>query len=274
MDDIEARYMARLARDNPIETIGRNKKQRLNESSDVDQSETAQNTNESIPQHETLTPRDDDAELQKATRTVFLGNVSTDAIKSKPSQRELRSHLVSFVKEQPKDGPEHKIESLRFRSTAFSSSKVPKKGAFARKELMNATMQCTNAYAVYSTVWAAREAVKHLNGSIILDRHLRVDSVAHPAPVNHKRCVFVGNLGFVDDDSLIKAAETPEDDEQKKKKRSKPPGDVEEGLWKQFGTAGEVESVRVIRDSSTRVGKGIAYVQFKVRTSTSRVRSV
>lgn len=81
-----------------------------------------------------------------------------------------------------------------------------------------------------------------------------------------KRCVFVGNLDFIDN-------ETPVEDESGKKRKPRAPADVEEGLWRIFneqtGTSKDkktpkknVEFVRVIRDRNTRVGKGFAYVQF------------
>jgi nucleolar protein 12 len=123
---------------------------------------------------------------------------------------------------------------------------------------MGATTKSSNAYVVYSTAYAAREAAKRLNGTVVLDRHLRVDGVAHPAKTDHRRCVFVGNLGFVDDESML------DQGGENERKRSKIPSDIEEGLWRQFGKAGVVESVRVVRDEKTRVGKGFAYVQFEV----------
>lgn len=209
------------------------------------------------PQHETLAPSKGETELEKASRTVFLGNVSTSTITSKSDQKTLKSHLSSFTTILPTAEPPHRLESLRFRSTAFSTS-VPKRAAFAKKELMGTTTKSTNAYAVYSTKTAAREAAKQLNGSIVLGRHLRVDQVSHPAKVDHHRCVFVGGLAYVDDESQIIAAE----DEHRKKPKKSIPGDVEEGLWQHFGKAGTVESVRVVRDPKTRVGKGFAYVQF------------
>lgn len=212
-----------------------------------------------IPQHISLAKPNDSHEIDKANRTVFLGNVSTQAITSKSAKKTLLKHLSSFIPSLSDHDPPHKIESIRFRSTPYTSS-LPKKAAYAKKEIMDATAKSTNAYAVFTTQEAAREAIKRLNGTVILDRHLRVDGIAHPSEIDNRRCVFVGNLGFVDDDSLIREAE----DTNSKRKKKAQQGDVEEGLWRQFNKAGQVESVRVIRDQKTRVGKGIAYVQFKV----------
>lgn len=211
--------------------------------------------------HESLSGPDRSSELEKALRTVFLANVSTLAISSKSAKKTLLAHMSSFLSDLPAplDGtPIHKIESIRFRSTAYASFSIPKKVAFAKKKLMPATTQSTNAYVVYSSAYVAREAVKRLNGTIILNRHLRVDSVAHPSKIDHRRCVFVGNLGFIDDESPT------EENNGKVQKKSRLPADIEEGLWTQFNKAGKVESVRVVRDGKTRVGKGFAYVQFMV----------
>ena len=214
------------------------------------------------PQHESITNLKEDLDLEVSSRTVFLANVSTMAIKLKKAKKELMDHLVSFTPAIPELATKHSIESLRFRSTAFANTGIPRKAAYAKKELMDTTTKSTNAYAVYSTHVAAREAVKQLNGTMILDRHLRVDSVAHPANIDHRKCVFVGNLGFVDDMTNLDAAE--DGDNNKRRQKGKEPADIEEGLWRQFGKVGTVESVRVVRDKTTRVGKGFAYVQFKV----------
>lgn len=230
---------------------------------DVDEDVTKDNEDEDVmsppPKHETEEAVD--TELSKANRTVFLGNVSTAAITSSSSRRTLTDHLKTIFRtvSDPRQGePKHSVESLRFRSTPYATA-VPKKAAFARKEVMDATTKSTNAYAVFSNPALVREATKRLNGTIVLGRHLRVDSVAHPTPVDHRRCVFVGGLAFVDDESSIQAAN--EEEGKEKRKPNKQPADVEEGLWRAFGKCGTVESVRVIRDSTTRVGKGIAYVQ-------------
>lgn len=284
-DDLEGRYMDSLNRGEVREDLKKQedrstKRQKLkNEFSaqNIQEVESELKSGESpnnlqgalhheMPQHETLaSSKKDDSqedELEKASRTVFLANVSTETIKSKSARKTLINHLESFVSTLPKGEIAHKIESLRFRSTAFSSNGLPKKAAFAKKELMDSTTKSTNAYAVYSTPLAAKEAVIKLNGTVVLDRHLRVDGLAHPAKVDHRRCVFVGNLTFVDDETKIN--EAADEENQKPIRKGKEPADAEEGLWRLFGKAGSVESVRVIRDRSTRVGKGFAYVQFKV----------
>lgn len=267
--DLEASYMRKLAKEEAKERKqSSNKRQKALIDEQAANDATPQPSSDEhedaegdeaieVPQHETLT-QGKAPELEKSNRTVFLGNVSTEAIASKTAKKELLNHLSSFLSSLPAEGPTHKIESIRFRSTAYDI-KIPKKAAFVRKELMDSTTKSTNAYVVYTSQLAAREAVKRLNGTIILDRHLRVDSVVHPSQIDHRRCVFVGNLDFVDDDTQIREAN---EEEGRGEKKNKKPADVEEGLWRQFGTAGTVESVRVVRDSKTRVGKGFAYVQF------------
>ncbi len=282
-DDLEGKYIHRLvqeeARENEIRRNGKTDKRHKKRIGAVESDKTLiEDVSEServpsdtgheradLPQHESLAvlkAAKEDPDLEKASRTVFLANVSTITIKSKTAKKTLLDHLASFLSSLPQEDTPHKVDSLRFRSTAFSSTGVPKKAAYAKKELMDSTTKSTNAYAVYSTQLAAREATKKLNGTIVLERHLRVDSVAHPAKQDHRRCVYVGNLGFVDDMSTMNAAEHEENN--KRPRKAKEPADIEEGLWRQFGKAGTLESVRVVRDKTTRVGKGFAYVQFQV----------
>jgi nucleolar protein 12 len=271
-EKLEATYLERLAAED--EPSGKRRKSKDNKPGDGEQNgdkdvqkEDGEGDDESLgepPVHESLTAAPALAELEKANRTVFLSNVSVEAITSRKAKKTLLRHLASVLDKEA--DPPQKIESIRFRSTAFESAGIPKRAAYIKKEVMAATTKSTNAYVVYSTQAAARLAVSKLNGTIVLDRHLRADSVAHPAPIDHRRCVFVGNLGFVDDESVYT---TKVDEEGKevttKRKRTKEPMDVEEGLWRVFGEkAGKVENVRVVRDPATRVGKGFAYVQFYV----------
>jgi nucleolar protein 12 len=263
-EEVEDTYMRKLAREELKEEEQRQKKRktdkaRMGDDDDSDDSDEAQavEADFTIPKHESLaeTTDKDAEEVEKAGRTVFLGNVSTECINSKTAEKALKKHLESFIADLADNKPPHKIESIRFRSTAFDNS-LPKRAAFAKKEIMDSTTRSTNAYAVYTTKVAAREAVKKLNGSVLLKRHLHVDSVAHPTKIDHRRCVFVGNLPFVDDRSQTPVAEG------EVKKKGSPASDVEEGLWTHFAKAGKIESVRVVRDAATRVGKGFAYVQY------------
>ncbi|KZT11964.1 uncharacterized protein LAESUDRAFT_719910 [Laetiporus sulphureus 93-53] len=51
---------------------------------------------------------------QRNARTIFVGNVPVDVVKSRPLQKQFKRHILSFVSSA-------KIESLRFRSVAFQS---------------------------------------------------------------------------------------------------------------------------------------------------------
>ncbi|KAI1386701.1 uncharacterized protein F4822DRAFT_324579 [Hypoxylon trugodes] len=264
-DDLEDKYMRKLAEETEKEI--RSDKRRKGEAGQAingTSTEAKDSDEDEAPLvHESLLEKSEghgDVELDKANRTLFLSNISVEAITSSKAKKLLMSHLSSPLSTlDPATGP-HKVESIRFRSTAYSTGAMPKRAAFITKSVMSATTKSTNAYVVYSTPLAARTAVKELNGTIVLERHMKADSVAHPTPVDHRRCVFVGNLGFVDDETVVN---TTVEGETTTKKRTKVPADVEEGLWRVFNQhAGKVESVRVPRDPKTRVGKGFAYVQF------------
>ncbi|KAJ4417749.1 Nucleolar protein 12 [Neurospora sp. IMI 360204] len=264
-DNLEHKYLSKLAEDDEEpagkrlkadEQSGEKKETAKAEKDDDSESE------DEVPVHESLAPDAAQNEIEKANRTVFLSNIAVEAVTSRSAKKTLMKHMASVLDKEAK--PAQKVESIRFRSTAFATAAIPKRAAYIKKSVMEATTKSTNAYVVYSTPAAARLACSKLNGTIVLDRHIRVDSVAHPAPVDHKRCVFVGNLGFVDDETVLQV-KVDEDGKEvtEKKKRTKQPMDVEEGLWRVFGKeGGKVESVRVVRDPVTRVGKGFAYVQF------------
>ncbi|CAG8525888.1 435_t:CDS:2 [Ambispora gerdemannii] len=132
-----------------------------------------------------------------------------------------------------------KILSIRFRSIAFSEP-LPRKIAFKLGKL-HPERDILNAYVVYQEKESTVNALS-MNAQLFLDKHLRVDSVANPKTYDRKRTIFIGALAF---------------DAQ------------EEQLWHHFKDCGEIESVRIVRDKKTNVGKGFAYVQFKERASVS-----
>lgn len=172
-------------------------------------------------------------ELDKAERTVFVGNVPNTVITSKRAYK-------NFKKLFQQVGSVH---AIRFRSIAFDEA-LPRKLAFAKKAL-HTLRDTVNAYVVFKEREPSRKACSRLNATLFEHHHIRVDHVAHPAPKDNKRTIFVGNLDF---------------EEQ------------EEKLWRYFNkhTGDDVESVRVVRDSKTNLGKGFALVQFKDTLSVNK----
>lgn len=172
-------------------------------------------------------------ELEKAERTVFVGNLSSDVITSKKAAKEFK-RLFSSSLEEGKESSVFTVESIRYRSISFDEA-LPRKVAFVQQKL-HKSRNFVNAYIVYKNRNAVKQVCNKLNGKVFLQRHLRVDSVAHPAVHENKRSVFVGNLDFEEDD---------------------------ESLWTHFKDCGEIEYVRLVRDAKTNMGKGFAYIQFK-----------
>ncbi|KAG8530819.1 uncharacterized protein KY384_004176 [Bacidia gigantensis] len=284
-DDLETTYLRRLAQDELKENSKLTIRQGKDEDTDVSSPSTiSDNFNtprgggnvisknetrkllegDDIPRHVEAGRSKEDLELQKSARTVFFANVSNEAVTSKTARKSLLKHLISFSEADGTANPAT-VESLRFRSTPFSEGRLPRKAAYAKKDIMSATTRSTHAYAIYNTERVALEAARRLNGTVVLNRHLRADHITRPRNQDHRKCVFVGNLGFVDDESNMREAEAEPAHGSGRRKKGKHPADHEEGLWRTFNTMGEVESVRMIRDKKTQVGKGFAYVQFKVR---------
>ncbi|KAF0374965.1 RNA-binding domain-containing protein [Gigaspora margarita] len=113
------------------------------------------------------------------------------------------------------------IESIRFRSIPFSEP-LPRRVAFINKKL-HPDRDVLNAYIVFKEKSSVQSALS-MNAQIFMGKHLRVDSVADPQSHDRKRSIFIGNLSF--------------DAE-------------EEMLWNHFENCGEIENVRIVRDSKT-----------------------
>ncbi|GET01280.1 RNA-binding protein Nop12 [Rhizophagus clarus] len=165
-------------------------------------------------------------EPERLQRTIFVGNLPVSVIQ-KVNHKKLKALFSQFGK----------IESLRFRSIAFSEL-LPRKLAFIKGKF-HPERDVLNAYIVYKESSSVQQAIA-MNAQVFLGKHLRVDSVASPQNQDRRRTVFIGSLAF---------------DAQ------------EEELWLYFKSCGEIENVRIVRDSKTNVGKGFAFVQFKERAS-------
>ncbi|KAJ1665062.1 Nucleolar protein 12 [Coemansia sp. RSA 1813] len=160
-------------------------------------------------------------------RTLFVGNLSINCITDQLKYKEFKALCSQHGK----------VSSIRFRSIAFSEL-LPRKIAFIRGSFHSERQAC-NAYVEFADAESANKARK-LNATIFDEKHIRVDLASNEKSYDMKRSAFVGNLDF--------AAE-------------------EEDLWKHFEACGSVESVRIVRDSKTSLGKGFGYVQFTDRAA-------
>ncbi|KAK9460456.1 uncharacterized protein V1516DRAFT_676683 [Lipomyces oligophaga] len=224
-DELEQKYMSKLILEESSRLPNSSKTEAAMQVSETEahqHEETQIFSSDTSLVHESLLG--EDSEVTKSKNTVFVGNLPTSVITSKSDYNTLKQHFAQYGV----------VESIRFRSIAFSEL-LPRKVAFLQQKLHD-KRQTLNAYVVFSLPEAARAAATKSNSTVLLDRHLRVDSLAHPTKQDSAKSVFVGNLSF--------EAE-------------------EEQLWKHFAGAGDIESVRIVRDSKTNVGKGFAYIQFK-----------
>lgn len=226
VDDVEDKYLRRIL--NEQEKQEEQDEEADSEREDGEDDTKVQQSHNGTLIHESLLP--DTTELDKAECTVFVGNLSSSVITEKSKYKVLKNLF----------GKHGIIKSVRFRSIAFSEI-LPRKVAFINHKF-HSSRDTVNAYIVYKERSSVKSSLE-LNGSIFLDHHLRVDSIAHPTKHDNKRCIFVGNLDFEI---------------------------TEEPIWKHFKECGEIEYVRLIRDSKTNIGKGFGYVQFKNALSVSK----
>ncbi|KAH6790717.1 RNA-binding family protein [Perilla frutescens var. frutescens] len=181
---------------------------------------------------EMMVPKEGFDDENKLLRTVFVGNLP------------LKLKKKEIAKEFGKFG---EVESVRIRSVPIVDGKIPRKGAVIKKQI-NESGDSVHAYVVFKTEESAQASLAY-NMAVVGGNHIRVDRACpprkklkgeNPLLYDNKRTVFLGNLPFdVRDEEIyqlfasIKNLET------------------------------SVEAVRVIRDSGSSLGKGIAYVLFK-----------
>lgn len=132
--------------------------------------------------------------------------------------------------------PYGSVQCVRFRSMKVVPGEVSTALAkrAGRKLVEGSSL---NAYVVFSSLNEAEDSLC-LNGKLFHGRHLRVDVIAganEESSKNIQRSVFVGNLPFSAD---------------------------EEKLREVFSVCGEVESVRIVRDSKSGIGKGFGFITF------------
>lgn len=177
----------------------------------------------------------DDEEATK--RTVFVGNIPADTKKSS-----LKATFSRYGS----------IEAIRLRSLPIDNESRMPRNLQIKAGKVNSGGGSANAYIRFKVRDEAIAACAE-NMSIFSDQHIRVDmagcrnaksAVAHYPPA---RSIFIGNLALdIQEEELISVFNK---------------GDQAMQLQD------SVEAVRVVRDSKTRIGKGIAYVLFKSRVA-------
>ena len=264
----------------------------------------------------------DETKEQRDARTVFLGNVPMEVVKSKvclsPSLgltllTRYQSALKVFKKYILSHVPGSKIESLRFRSVAFQrptpaapaprthsvertaewraakgdgdptpqprlGSGDKKKIAFIKHEL-HAEADAVTVYVVFAygadlaPDEAAKGAVAALDNTQYMGHTLRADTIGGGIG-DPKRTVFVGGLDFASREEDVRlffegvvcaergprsavAGDSDSDDEE----------DTGDPNTHEAKPKTWVTRVRIVRDKDTQLGKGFAYVQFSVRSS-------
>merc|ERR1719341_218097 len=126
-----------------------------------------------------------------------------------------------------------KIEAIRLRCATRPDLKTTKKVAVIKGKFHEQSSNIA-AYVRFSAEEMAVKATA-FNGSLVEGHAVRVDLAAAARSHDNKRAVFLGNLDFKVQEDEVRAL---------------------------FAKCGEVESVRLVRDASTGIGKGFGYVNF------------
>lgn len=128
------------------------------------------------------------------------------------------------------------VETVRLRSFRLKPGELPTKVAKKKQTQLIDGSTC-NAYVVMATVEEAEKSLA-LSGTLFKERHLRVDLLGRSKQKTkdvQSNSVFVGNVPFGADD---------------------------EKLRDMFAPCGQVDTVRIIRDKKTGIGKGFGFVTF------------
>ncbi|EQC37063.1 hypothetical protein SDRG_05290 [Saprolegnia diclina VS20] len=179
---------------------------------------------------------------EKAPRTIFVGNVSLEA-----TAEELKKFFSSCGK----------VESARLRSVPVAGCAIDQHGkqnlvkkVCANKKLFVEGRDNCNAYVVFASEDSIAAALA-LNGAEFHEKKIRVDRKV--LTTDPKRTVFVGNMAFA----------ATEDEIRNHFESNLEKDDEDEG-------SALVESVRIIRDKDTHLGKGFGYVLLKDVTTAAK----
>lgn len=194
------------------------------------------------------------ANFESALKAVLSNNsneTATSGDEKEPSESDKKQKIVKIV------------ESVRFRSVPIAPTPVAPGSSFrtmikaavvtgkvgpTETEGKQSNKTCgrdsMNAYVVFKHVQFQKLALD-ANGKELGGKIIRVDDAAGDGHFDHKRTVFLGNLPFSVTEDQIRQLFV---------------GKIE-------GGHSAIEGIRVVRDKTKQIGKGIALVLFKERTS-------
>ncbi|XP_060677462.1 RNA-binding protein 34 [Hemiscyllium ocellatum] len=175
-------------------------------------------------------------------KVVESGTMKSTAI---PELETIKNRRTLFVGNLPSDcskqmikalfkefGP---IESVRFRSVACAEPKISKRLATIQKKI-HPKRNSVNAYIVFEQDSDAVRALTKNGCEIQTGFHIRVDLASKSKIHDHRRSIFLGNLSY----------------------------DIsEDEVREHFSECGAIESVRIVRDHESGMGKGFGYVLFQ-----------
>ncbi|XP_041044837.1 RNA-binding protein 34 [Carcharodon carcharias] len=127
------------------------------------------------------------------------------------------------------------IESVRFRSVARAEPNISRRLATIRRKI-HPKRNNLNAYVVFEQVNDAVRALTRNGCEIQSGFHIRVDLASRSNFHDQRKSIFLGNLSY----------EIGEDE-----------------VRDHFSECGEIESVRIVRDRVSGMGKGFGYVLFQ-----------
>ncbi|KAK3874954.1 hypothetical protein Pcinc_020143 [Petrolisthes cinctipes] len=182
-------------------------------------------------QNEVRTEENAEPERQELTRAEMLEMEKRTVFVGNVNITTKRKQLLKFFSKYGK------VETLRLRSAAVAKHGMTKKESVIMKKF-HKQRSSLNAYIRFTQKEMVEEALK-ANGIEFMEKHLRVDRSIQSetgGKENKKHAVFIGNLPF---------------------------GAEEEDLWRYFADCGEIDNVRVIRDSESGSCKGFCFINFK-----------
>ncbi|KAI0771411.1 hypothetical protein BC629DRAFT_1442025 [Irpex lacteus] len=243
---------------------------------------------------------------QRDARTIFIGNVPTEVVTSRPLQKQLKRHILSFV-------PTAKIESTRFRSVAFSKPTAPSSESkdgrqhnrdraaswrnsrgslddeeanadrgktFLRKRRRTSGLDndCMDPYE------AAKVAIKEADGSVFNGHSLRVDSALRGKGKGKagmwvrwrsrrtRRLLCLWEFDFACKEEDVRAFfEKVMVEERGAPGEGEAEEETKDGEKSSVSRKAWVKRVRIIRDKDTLLGKGFGYVQFADRSCVDEI---